>query len=171
MNGICIVESFQQLVRQVNWPFLVNNRRFWHTLFLGFRLSFHFGFWNSFGFWTKPTFSIGCVLPFPLNPQIHNRHHQVGERALNDGLPRRHFDISYQFGRGLSQWCPLKDLSQVTSLDLFKDRCSLSSVWERCFPWDPIRAALRVPEICWGHRIFCLWALCFGGLVVFMHGH
>lgn len=36
--------------------------------------------------------------------------------------------------------------SQVTSSDLDKARCSLSSAWDRCLPPPPIWAAFRVPE-------------------------
>lgn len=42
--------------------------------------------------------------------------------------------------------------AQVTSPDLDRARCNVSSAWERCFPPAPIWAALRVPESHYGTK-------------------
>ena len=74
-----------------------------------------------------------------------NALYQLPTSMWQVAIPMYQLPLKYLFVRGYEMKQVLPS-NQVTSLDLFKDRCSLSSVWERCLPWAPIRAALRVPE-------------------------
>ena len=93
MKGICSIERAQHMVWSKNRPFLVDNHRLRNTLLFWFHKSF--GPTLSFGLRTK-TPSLGgfpLVLLFPLDGQINDRHHHIGESAPNDGLPRKLYQL------------------------------------------------------------------------------